>query len=352
MDLSNKLEIYIPKNAEVKCVPLQSLPKNVLRQICHHISGSEAFGTLADPSQGTWICPVILRNKGQTLTPCTGTSEMKNVSSMLGNHIRNKPGLLHMAFVSSNPEAYHVLKNIMHGRCSSSNSQIPEGSPKGYQNAVIIYRECVFLSVKNQNQDHCQQATKKSKPSHQSVCPAVSAVSSSNQSQELQTKGKKAKRKVKHLENKQDVTYQDGEDNVSSAKVGHHVHQFAGGVDRVNSEQQAKASEEQIVVENPATPAHCQLHVQEDRIHFDSSDFNLLDEGSEVAENMDLKESSSVICHDQSRGRRESLCADVSFKLQQSEFDFNALAQEEKIAEMKARLQQSQAALKSLTSSK
>lgn len=167
-----------------------------------------------------------------------------------------------------------------------------------------------------------------------------------------------------HTENKKDVTHK-GRDAASS-KTGRSVPQPTDSVHGVHSLCHKDASRVQAAEEAAGQdPAWFQPQEKEMEANSDSE---IKDQGCEEADstnqnrNMDSEikidgdEPGSMFgmveqsCN-QSWTRRESQSAACSSISLQQKVDFNALAQEEKIAQMKAKLRQTEAVLNSLHSS-
>ncbi|KAK7883943.1 hypothetical protein WMY93_027066 [Mugilogobius chulae] len=133
MDLLVGVEIYIPKHAEVKSVPLQSLSSSVRRRM----GLSAGLETLPDSHLCIWICPALFKRSGQKGEELQSTGEARQeVLSKLGNSRAACPSL-----------------NKGYGQCRMtfvcSASSVPEGALSDTQrDAVIIHQGRVYLSVK------------------------------------------------------------------------------------------------------------------------------------------------------------------------------------------------------------
>ena len=162
MDPREILEIYIPVEAEVKNIPLWSLPNSVLRRMGLALSDSKGSRKLKGSPEGIWISPAVIRRKGQKLAPHTGSSVLENMSSLLGREFQAATGSFHMSFVSSNRRAYKVLKDITPEKKVSAHrshsSLLPQGlAPRTYQTAIVIYHGCIYLSIRKPNRSQSQQ---------------------------------------------------------------------------------------------------------------------------------------------------------------------------------------------------
>jgi len=179
MDLLGKLEIYIPVEAEVKSIPLWSLPKSVLSRMGLPASVRKGSGKLADSLEGIWICPAVIRRKGQKLAPHAGDNAAENLSSLMGREFRANPGPVQMNFVSANHAVYKVLKDVMPGKKGAAPhaAPLPRGSaPRMYKDAIILYNGRIYLSIRNPNRRRPEAS--EPQPAAQSSVPSTSAVSS------------------------------------------------------------------------------------------------------------------------------------------------------------------------------
>ncbi|GLD74383.1 ligand-dependent nuclear receptor-interacting factor 1, partial [Lates japonicus] len=257
MDPPDRLEIYIPVEAEVKNIPLWSLPNSVLRRMGLPLSDSEGSRNLTGSPEGIWICPVVIRKKGQKPASQTGNGVAENMSSLLSRRFRAAPGPLRMSFVSSNKAAHEVLKDITPGKKMSTHrshtSPFSQGSaPQTCQTAVVIYQGCIYLSIRKPNRSQSQLKTRDPQPAAQSSIPSTS--SSKSQKKELlndnRTKKKHTTCKVTHHEKKKDVTHKVRD--VSSSRTAHSVPQ---STDRVHSHSHRhKDARGERAVEEAAAP--------------------------------------------------------------------------------------------------
>ncbi|XP_034393713.1 uncharacterized protein si:dkeyp-110g5.4 [Cyclopterus lumpus] len=375
MDFLGKLEIYIPVEAEVKSIPLWSLPKSVIRQMGLPLSGFKGSGKLADSPEGIWICPAVIRRKDQKLAPHAGNNAIENLSSLMGREFRANPGPVQMSFVSANHAVYKVLKEIMPGKKGTAHtshaSPLPRGSaPRTYKDAVILYNGRIYLSIRNPNQTRSQPETSEQQLASHSSIPSTSAVSSkslkkrrshqaslepsepqrkkshvtlpqtskqlkdrltkpenhSATEQELlndnRPKEKRTTPKAPHGENKK-VTMHKGSD-VSSTTSAHHVPQSAGGAHKVDGRRHKDADGEQAAEEAAEEGWFQPLGDQE----IEEEEAN--NDGGEFGEPND-----TVGLVDQSWTPQGAARASTSIQ----EFEFKQLAVEEMIARQKAKLE-------------
>lgn len=158
MDLVENLEIYIPAEAEVKIVPLRSLPPSVLRRMDLPPSTSRQP---ADSPEVVWISPIVLRGRGQK--PPEETEDSKSQMYRLS---RASPGPLRMSFVTANRAAYSVLKNGTPPRKRASSTQ---AAPGGHRDAIVVYRRRIYLSIRKQG-----RRQDKPRPNDMSAVPSTS----------------------------------------------------------------------------------------------------------------------------------------------------------------------------------
>lgn len=170
MDLLSSLEIYIPAEAEVKNIPLWTLPKSVLRRM--GLPLLNASRNLADSPEGIWISPAVIRKKGQRYTG----SAIDNMTSVLGKELRASRGPFRMSFVSSNHAAHEVLKGTVPKAPLCQTSQFPpDSAPRTGRDAVVIYRGQVYLSIRVPSRSHSQRGKR---TTSQPVTPSTSLLSS------------------------------------------------------------------------------------------------------------------------------------------------------------------------------
>ncbi|XP_053281337.1 uncharacterized protein LOC128442788 [Pleuronectes platessa] len=306
MDSLNRLEIFIPDEADATTINLCSLPAVVLKRMGFPLHDSKDSKKLA-----IWISPAVLRRKGQKLLSNTGKDALESASSLLGRRFRHLTGPFKMPIYSSNRAISNMLKDMNQGKtlstCKSPTSLCPRGSPpqNGFS-AIVIYHGCIYLCISKNNPSKCRKDT-----------PSTHSVSSESQKKELHND--KRPRNM-HSTNK----------NVSSSKAA------------------------------AAAPEPSWFHPgggQEVGANEDSGDCEMMDLASDEAERTSQKDEGVGDVHmergavtlksNQSCTGRESLGATPLAR----ECDFDELVQEEKIAQMKARLRLSEAALNSLHSS-
>lgn len=153
MDLLENLEIFIPANAEVKIVPLRSLPPSVQRRMGSLPSSS---WQPADSLEGVWICPAHLRGRGQRSVGRTGKEE-ENAKQLVWQQSQALTGPMRMSFVTANRSAYNVLSSGMLPRRAVSAAAAAAGAgraAKTHQDAIVVYRSRIYLAIKRRPGRH------------------------------------------------------------------------------------------------------------------------------------------------------------------------------------------------------
>ncbi|XP_029302834.1 uncharacterized protein LOC115018137 [Cottoperca gobio] len=386
MDILNRLEIYIPVEAEVKNIPLSSLPNSVLTRMGLPSSNSDSR-TLTDSPEGIWICPAVVRRKVEKPASHTGSGE--NMSSLLGREFRAVSGPFLMSFISANRTAYAVLKDTMPGKSThtSHTSLLPQGlASRKYKDAVVIYRGRVYLSTRKSNQSRSQQEMHEAQATSQSSIPksrtkrqspraSLEPADKELQRKKLhftlpQTSPKKLKDLLTKTENPSTtdrellndkkkhttckVTHSENKkgSDVSSSTTAHSVPRSTDGVHKLDSSshedtdgEQAEAAGKETAwfqagweQEGVTDSGECETHLGDEE-----SDCLQIDSG-EADNIVGIAEQSSNHSWS-SREFQRAACASTS---RQEQFDL--LAKEEKIAQVKAKLKLSEAALDSLNS--
>lgn len=322
MDARDQLEIYIPVEAEVKSIPLQSLPASVLRRIALPLPDS-APRKSADSQQVIWICPTVIGRKGQGVAWRKGGAVGESARSLLGAGFRERPDPLQMSFVSSNRAAFEVLKGISPGTRSSNARILPQGSaPLSDQNAVVVHRGRVYL---------CIRSTGQKKPA------------SKRCRKQLQRDGRPAGRRAAgrgSLQREEDAALERTAVPVSveagspSPQEDSRPPPPAGGREedgRCMAAAGGRRRSEEAAVQ-------LQQEAEDDGVHMQHA---AGEEAAIAAWSFEQSSSSMWSMSEPLGGAASSLSL---------EFDFNELEQEEKIAQMRARVMESEAALKSLLS--
>lgn len=173
MDLLRSLEIYIPVEAEVKSIPLWSLPNSVLRRMGLPLAGTKGPRKLADSPEAIWICPAVLRRKGQKAASPIEKSATENIISLMSREFQAAPSPFRMSFVSANHAAYDVLKDAKDtspgtkasAHTSRTHPSTPCSTPRAHKDAVVIYHGRIYLSIRKPSQSQQQPASLSSTPS-------------------------------------------------------------------------------------------------------------------------------------------------------------------------------------------
>uniref|UniRef100_UPI0037E80CEA uncharacterized protein n=1 Tax=Semicossyphus pulcher TaxID=241346 RepID=UPI0037E80CEA len=372
MEFLGRQEIYIPADAEVKNIPLRSLPRSVLRRMGLSLPDSDSSRRLTDSPEGIWICPAVLRPLGQRIASNRGNSVLENMSSSLAREFRASPGPFQMSFVSSNRAAHRVLKDTLHGANvsvdTSSTPLLPRGSaPHTYQVAVVIYQGRVFLSIRRPSRSQRQGETHEPQPAAQAPIPSTSNGSSEAMSARTRHPAPKKPQKKRlrimvpskslklqkdrvrqtnsHSSTDQGVTHNRGE--VSSSQTAAPVPQSTVRAHRVNNHRHHDAGGEQAA-ENGA--AWLQEEVS-------NSVRETQELGGEVQSTSHNNNMVSNIQTDSGYGDNTSIQSWIGSEPQsasaslQQEIDYQELDREEKLAQMMAKLEQREAVVKNLNSS-
>lgn len=395
MDLLQSLEIFIPTEAEVKTIPLLSLPNSVLRRMGLPLSDSEDSRKLAGSPEGIWICPAVVRKKGQKSASRVENNMIESMSSLMRRECRATLDPFPISFVSSNVAAFKLLQATLPGNkvpaSTTPNSSIPQGSvPQSYEDAVVIYHGRVYLSIRRPKQS--RRETCQPQPASQTATPSTSCVSSKSQRKSPQASLEPAEEELRRKRQRvtspqispkprkdplpkkgqemlsdnnpaqkltaRDVKQRENRKDAAASKttrsvLRRHRREDAGGV----------ASVEEAAGPQPV-PQQQHHAEEEEKVQAAANHMPDLDteEAESSSQNMD-GDSNSAGCDEphstvgivgqsstQSWTRTEpwgAACASTSIQ----QVDFNELAQEEKIARIKAQLRLSEAALSSLHSS-
>lgn len=149
MDVGEELDIYIPKEAEVRTVPLNRLPRPALRKMGVPLPDRKS----ADSADVVWICPAVMKTKAQGPAPHRDA---------LLEKLRIGSNPLQMSFVSSNRTAWELLKDVSSGVSSSRARPARQDSvPEAHQNAVVIYQARVYLFMKRSTRGQGQPKTRR-----------------------------------------------------------------------------------------------------------------------------------------------------------------------------------------------
>ncbi|CAL8370142.1 unnamed protein product [Lota lota] len=156
MDTSGHREIYIPKDAQVGSISLWTIPDRVLDRMGVPRPSNNPSSSAPSPSpEGTWISPVLVRKRSHTAASDTdpGGSPFWSMRETLAA-AQSSP--VEIPFVTSNRVALEVLRDFLPrtqlsnpSRDHPSSRRLPRvSSPPLHQDAVVIYKGNVFLSIR------------------------------------------------------------------------------------------------------------------------------------------------------------------------------------------------------------
>nr|XP_020474665.1 uncharacterized protein LOC109971017 isoform X2 [Monopterus albus]XP_020474666.1 uncharacterized protein LOC109971017 isoform X2 [Monopterus albus] len=359
---TQSMEIYIPAEAEVKNIPLWSLPSSVLKHMGLPPPDSNSSRKIADSPKGTWICPVVIRSRGQGLDSHTGNSVIK----VSDRESRLLSGTCRMSFVTSNRTAYKVLKDTGSGNSvsphTSHTSLMPQASAVNTADkAVVIYCGRIYLSVRSPKGSQTQQEVREPQPASQFSTPSTSDLSSKKQKKELLNDSRPKKKlttcKVTTSENKKDFTHKVSSSRTARSVPQSSVHKVDGHCHEAARGEQPR---EEAAVQEPAWFQPPGEQVVEEVANSDSGEYNMQDLGSQEAEStsgnndmdgiVQINSGETDQSSNQSWTRSETLGAACASTSLPKDYVYNELEEEEKIARLKARLSQRKAALGSLPS--
>ncbi|XP_059190142.1 putative mediator of RNA polymerase II transcription subunit 15 [Centropristis striata] len=349
MDPVDRLEIFIPVEAEVKSVSVGTLPKSVVRQMGLHQSESEACRKTSAPPEAIWICPAVVRRKGH----------VENVSSLLGQKVPAVPGPLQMSFVSENLTAYKVLKDTMPGNKvsaqTSQSSLVPPGSaPRKYRDTVIIHNGLVYLTTRTTRTTRTGPGGRQ--PETQSSQSSQSSVHKHLKKASLQPADKRVKRK-NIRDNNNSTTDHEVNNNRSKLKPNtcRETNSVAGVQKTPDVLLQTSGHrvlhQEADVLQAAGGAAGSRFHLQEEQQqeqqqqeeNMEGGGCDLQVPGGGGEDLLQMNSGGAGVVDEMWSSRESQGAAGVSSSLR-GEVDFQQLAQEEKIARMKAKLRKSEAA--------
>lgn len=151
MDLLENLEVFIPANAEVKIVPLRSLPSSVQRRMGSLPSSS---WQPADSLEGVWICPARLRGRGQRSAKGRERGEEEeeeDARRLVWQQSQVVTGPMRMSFVTANRSAYNVLSSGMLPRRVATAAAATAAAGRAantHQDAIVVYRNRIYFAIK------------------------------------------------------------------------------------------------------------------------------------------------------------------------------------------------------------
>lgn len=335
--------VYIPKEACVKNMPLQSLSSSTARKISVALfpHGSEK----QMPQTVTWICPVELREKevavGKDSREPVPLSQRPLVSKIT-------PGQFSLPVVSSSITAFKVLRTILKahkpkiqfsGRENDAAS-LPSIRESVRQNAIIVYNGQIFLSVRK---SHCRRVRLQNSPSASSgVCP----VSPSKQNQ-INTPSCQAQPLLDTSPRPQQSKRQDVQTPVRDLDINIQISPLQHKVPEEMLEKCWQKEDESRSLSSPPKPPEDLESGQETS----SSQPNLLQQPQIIHTSSIISEQPEAAAggeRERETHEDDNECLEGAL-LPRAEsclaFDFEQLAQEERINHLRARLRQKEAAL-------
>ncbi|XP_016146025.1 uncharacterized protein [Sinocyclocheilus grahami] len=335
--------VYIPKEACVKNMPLQSLSSSTARKISVHGSEKQM------PQTVTWICPVELREKevavGKDSREPVPLSQRPLLSKIT-------PGQFSLPVVSSSITAFKVLRNILKAHkpkiqfsgLENDAASLPSIRGSVQQNAIIVYNGQIFLSVRK---SHCRRVRLQNSPSAPSgVCP----VSPSKQNQ-INTPSCQAQPLLDTSPRPQQSKRQDVQTPVKDLDINIQISPLLHKVSEEMPEQcctdkECQKEDESRSLSSPPKPPEDLESGQETS----SSQPNFLQQPQIIHTSSVVSEQPEAAA---AGGERETHEDDnerlEGALLPRAEsclaFDFEQLAQEERINHLRARLRQKEAAL-------
>ncbi|XP_050972714.1 uncharacterized protein si:dkeyp-110g5.4 [Labeo rohita] len=342
MSYMENIVVYIPKEACVKNMPLQSLSSSTARKISIALSHRSEKQM---PQTVTWICPVELREKelavGKDTRERVPLSQRPLVS-------RITPGQFSLPVVSSSITAFKVLRTILKahkpkirfsGLEKEAASQ-PIIRDSDRQNAIIVYNGQIFLSVRK---SRCKRVRFQSSPSVPSgVCPVSPSqqnkISTSSQAQPLLDTSS-----IPQQSKKQDVQTPDKDLDINT--------QISPLLPKVSEEMPEKCctdKEHQKEDETPRSPPKPPEDLESGQ-ETSCSQPNIFQQPQIIHTSSGVSKQPEAAA-----GGEREMCEDDNERLEGAllpraesclAFDFEQLAQEERINHLRARLRQKEAAL-------
>lgn len=337
--------VYIPKGTCVKNIPVQSLSNSTARKIRVALSQHESEKQM--PQTVTWICPVELREK-EVAAGKDSRETLPLVQRPLVTKIT--PGQFLLPVVSSSITAFKVLRTILKthkpkiqfsGLETEAASQ-PTIRDSVQRNAIIVFNGQIFLSVRK---SHCRRVRPQNSPSAPSgVCP----VSPSQQQQKNSPSSCQAQPLPETSPRSQPSRTQDDQAPVTDLDINQHISPKLNKVSEempeqccmgTESQKEGEATSESRSVSSPPKPPEDLESSQEPNI---------------LQQSQIIHTSSSVSDQPEAAVGERETHEDVNERLEAAllpraesglAFDFEQLAQEERINNLRARLRQKEAAL-------
>lgn len=176
MSVCREWEIFIPEEAVVQNMPLQSLPLSVLKRMRLPLPDMDPSRRPTDLPTVTWICPAFVCKKGLTSAPPIRSVWAEGVRTLKQCGSRSAP--LKMSFKSSNRVAFEVLKlKDVSDKCHTR--PLPQGTtpPTTNQTALVIFRGQIYLCIRKSELGQKQQRSSSTSPSLSADSPETVSLS-------------------------------------------------------------------------------------------------------------------------------------------------------------------------------
>ncbi|KTF77754.1 hypothetical protein cypCar_00019659 [Cyprinus carpio] len=335
--------VYIPKEACVKNMPLQSLSSSTARKISVALfpHGSEK----QMPKTVTWICPVELREEEVAVA-----KDRREPVPLIQRPLVSKitPGQFSLPVVSSSITAFKVLRTILKTHkpkikfsgLENDAASLPSIRQSVRQNAIIVYNGQIFLSVRKAR---CRRVRFQNSPSAPlGVCP----VSPSKQNQ-INTPSCQAQPLPDSSPRPQQSKRQDVQTPVKDLDINIQISPLLHKVseempERCCKDKESQKEDESRSLSSPPKPPEDQetsssqpTLLQQPQIIHMASVISEQPEAAAAGGEREMHEDDNERLEGALLPRAESCFA----------FDFEQLAQEERINHLRARLRQKEAAL-------
>ncbi|KAJ8016449.1 hypothetical protein DPEC_G00007320 [Dallia pectoralis] len=154
VDILQNFEIYIPKKAEVKTTPIETLPNSMLTRMGVPCSPGNRV-TRRSALLATWISPVVIRERGCSQDSPTENGTKNNLASLVNLESQDAMDPLLIPFISSSYTAFNVLSEFLPSKQNlrretrTVDTPLPQGHPPiPRQDTIIIHHGRIFLSIK------------------------------------------------------------------------------------------------------------------------------------------------------------------------------------------------------------
>lgn len=345
MSCMENIVVYIPKGTCVKNIPVQSLSSSTARKIRVALSQHESEKQM--PQTVTWICPVELREKEVAVGKDSRETLPQGQRPLV---TKITPGQFLLPVVSSSITAFKVLRTILKTHkpkiqfsgLETEAVSLPSIRGSVQRNAIIVFNGQIFLSVRKSRYRRVRLQNSPSAPS--GVCP----VSPSQQHQINTPPSCQAQPLPDPSPRSQQNKTQDGQAPVTDLDINPHI-----------SPNLHEVSEE--MPEQCCTGKECQKEGEETSESRSASsppkppeDLESSQEPNILQQSQILHASAIVSEQPEAAGGEREAHEDDNERLEAAllpraesclAFDFEQLAQEERINNLRARLRQKEAAL-------